>query len=112
MSRVKSSFSKKTFHKKILKANKGFVGAHSRLFRVASQERIKSLSYSYFGRKQRKRNIKSLWIRQINILGKLYDSNYHEIVSSLKKKIILLNKKNLAKLSVHDPNVFSFLIKC
>ena len=75
MTRANTSVSKRKAHKKILKSNKGYVGSHSRLFRVANQQQMKSIYYSYFGRKKQKRNLKSLWIKQINIASRRLNKN-------------------------------------
>lgn len=111
MTRVNTSVSKRKAHKKILKSNKGYVGSHSRLFRVANQQQMKSVYYSYFGRKEQKRKLKSVWIKQINITSRSFNENYNKIVSRLKNNKVCINKKILAKLCVHDIHVFSFLLK-
>lgn len=110
MTRVNTSVSKRKAHKKILKSNKGYVGSHSRLFRVANQQQMKSIYYSYFGRKKQKRNLKSLWIKQINIASRRLNKNYNKIICYLKNNKVCLNKKILAKLCVHDIHVFSLLL--
>lgn len=110
MIRINTSISKKRRHKKILKSNKSYVGSHSRLFRVANQEKMKSLYYSYFGRKEQKRNLKSMWIKQINIMTRKFGMNYSKFFFYLKNKEVCINRKILSKISINDEYVFSLLV--
>ena len=104
MTKVNSKTNKK--HKKILKFNKGFVGSHSKLFKIANQENIKSLTYSYKNRRIKKRNIKKIWIKKIN--NKIKETNFNNysyFSNYLKKNKIIINKKILSKLLEKDPNI-------
>lgn len=97
MTRVKRGFVLRKRHKKIIKMNSGFVGSHSKLFKVANQENLKSLSYAYKDRKKKKRNFKSLWIKKINSTIK-----YNIFINNLKKNELTLNRKILAKICEND----------
>ena len=76
MARVKRGVNAKKRHKNILKQAKGYFGAKSKLFRTANQAVMKSLNYSYIGRKQRKRDFRKLWITRINAAARLNGMSY------------------------------------
>jgi large subunit ribosomal protein L20 len=103
MTRVKRGFVSKNKHKKIIKANKGYKGSHSKLFKIANQENMKSLKYSYSDRKRKKRDFKRLWIKKINATLKTEKKiKYNNLINNLSKCNILLNRKILAILSEFD----------
>lgn len=110
MTRVKRGNVARKRRKKILRLARGFRGAHSVLFRTAKQQVIRSLKYSYFGRKQKKRNLRKLWIIKINAAARLYRTNYSQLISYLKRKKIMLNRKMLAYLATSDVVTFSQIV--
>jgi large subunit ribosomal protein L20 len=110
MVRVKRGNVARKRRKKILKMASGFRGAHSRLFRVANQQVMKSLRYSYVGRKRRKRDFRKLWITRINAAAKLNGLNYSTLISKLKKSNIGLNRKILSQLAIIDPTAFTAIL--
>jgi large subunit ribosomal protein L20 len=111
MVRVKRGSVSHKRHKKTLKFAKGFKGAHSRLFRVANGQVMKSLIYSYIGRKRKKREFKKLWICRVNASARLYNVNYSTLRKFLKKASVNLNLKMLAQIALLDKNTFSLLIQ-
>jgi len=123
MVRVKRGNVARKRRKKILKLAKGYRGAHSRLFRVANQQVMKALRYSYTGRKQKKRFFRKLWITRINAASRYHGSTgenvtlsfsrfgYSILINTLKKNQILLNRKMLAQLAILDPRTFNYLLK-
>jgi len=111
MVRVKRGNVAKKRRKKILLLAKGYRGAHSRLFRVANQQVIKALKYSYVGRKQKKRIFRKLWIIRINAASKLNGVSYSELIHNFKKSNIDLNRKILSQIAVLDGQTFRKLIK-
>jgi large subunit ribosomal protein L20 len=96
--------------KHVLNLTQGFRGAHSKLFRIANQQLIKGLRYSYKGRKQRKRLFRSLWIIQINAAVRSYNLTYSQFIYYLKQKNISLNRKMLAQIAISDLITFDNLI--
>lgn len=110
MVRVKRGNVARNRRKKILKLAKGFRGTHSRLFRVANQQVMKSLAYSYMGRKQKKRKFRQLWITRINSAARINETKYSRLISNLKQSKIILNRKMLAQLSILDPTAFTKLV--
>jgi large subunit ribosomal protein L20 len=110
MVRVKRGNVARKRRKKVLKLAKGFRGSHSRLFRIANQQVMKSLTYSYMGRKQNKRKFRQLWISRINSAARLNKTKYSRFIHDLKVSKIFLNRKMLAQLSVVDPTAFTNLV--
>jgi large subunit ribosomal protein L20 len=110
MVRVKRGNVARKRRKKILQFAKGYRGAHSRLFRVANQQVMKALRYSYIGRKQKKRTFRKLWITRINAASRLNGLSYSRLINNFKKSNIELNRKMLAQIAVLDPSTFKELI--
>lgn len=111
MARVKGALNTKKHHKKILKLAKGYRGAKSKLYRVANQAVMKSLSYSYVGRKQKKRDFRSMWITRISAACKMNDINYSRFMNGLKKANIEINRKMLSEIAISDPAAFTNLVE-
>ena len=111
MARVKGALSTRKRRKKILKAAKGYWGAKSKHFRMAKQAVLKSGNYAYIGRKQKKRDFRSLWITRISAACKLNGINYSRFMYGLKKRGIELNRKMLSELAISDPDAFSSLVE-
>ena len=107
MARVKTARITKKKHKKILKQAKGYFGAKSIRFRTANQAVLKSLSYSYIGRKDRKSNFRKLWITRINAGARQNGLTYSKLIAGLKKANITINRKMLAELAVSDSKAFA-----
>jgi len=97
---------------KILSLASGFNGAHSRLFRVANQQVMKALMYSYIGRKQKKRYFRKLWIVRINASVRKFEGlNYSCFINKIKKSNVGLNRKMLSQISILDPIAFKKIIQ-
>ena len=111
MARVKGAMSTRKRHKKILKLAKGYRGAKSKLYRTANQAVMKSLVYSYIGRKQKKRDFRKLWIARINAAARMNDISYSRFMNGLKKAGITLNRKMLAEIAVSDAEAFKALVE-
>ena len=109
MIRVKRGNIARKSRKKILGLAKGYVGSHSRLFRIANQQVSRALRYSYTGRKDRKRWFRRLWITRINIASRNIGLSYSRLIFKLKNDNIGLNRKMLAHLAVLDPQIWSNL---
>ena len=111
MARVKRAVNAKKKHKSILKQAKGYFGAKSKLFRPANQAVMRSLTYAYIGRKQRKREFRKLWIARINAAARLNGLSYSKFISGLKKANIEINRKMLSELAIHDADAFAKLVE-
>ena len=94
---------------KIMKLSKGYFGAKSKLYRVARQAVMKSLSYAYVGRKRKKRDFRKLWIARINAACRLNGMSYSTFMHGLKLADINLNRKVLADMAVNDAAGFTAL---
>ena len=111
MARVKGAMNTRKRHKKILKLAKGYRGAKSKLFRTANQAVMKSLSYAYRDRKQKKRNFRQLWIARINAAARMNGISYNKFMNGLKTNGIEINRKMLAEIAVSDPAAFAKLVE-
>ena len=111
MARVKTGRITKKKHKKVLKQAKGYFGAKSVRFRNANQAVLKSLSYAYVGRKDKKNNFRELWIIRINAAARQNGLTYSKMIAGLKKANININRKMLAELAVNDSKAFAELAK-
>ncbi len=98
-------------HKKILKLAKGFIGARSRIFKVANCAVMKALKYQYRDRRNKKRNLRRLWIIRINAAVRQYDLSYSRFINLLKKANIQLNRKMLAEMAVNEPDAFNVIVE-
>ena len=98
-------------HKKILKLAKGFIGARSRIFKVANIAVMKKLKYQYRDRRVLKRNMRSLWIVRINAAVRELGLSYSKFMNMLKKADIQVNRKMLAELAVNEPDAFKVLVE-
>ena len=98
-------------HKKILKQAKGYFGAKHYRFRNANQAVLKSLSYSYVGRKDRKSDFRKLWIARINAAARMNGITYSKLIAGLKKANVTINRKMLAEIAVTDEKAFAEIAK-
>ena len=109
MARVKRGVTARRRHKKVLSRAKGYYNARRKVFRVAKQAVIKAGQYAYIGRKQKKRNFRSLWITRINAAARLNGMSYSRFMNGLLKANITLDRKVLADIAVHDAAGFTAL---
>lgn len=109
--RVKRAVNAVKKRRKILKQAKGYFGAKSKLYRTAREQVMKSGMYAYIGRKQKKRDFRSLWIVRINAACRINDISYSRFIAGLKAKNIELNRKVLADMAVNKPLTFAELVK-
>ena len=109
MARVKGAMMTRKRRKKVLKLAKGYFGAKSKQFRTANEAVMKALQYAYIGRKQKKRDFRSLWITRISAQAKVNGMNYSTFMHGLKLAGIDLNRKMLSELAVSDKDAFAAL---
>jgi len=110
MVRIKRGNVARKSRKKILQLAKGFRGSHSRLFRIANQQVMKALRYSYVGRKQKKRNFRRLWIARINAASRINGLSYSQLIHKFKQSNIELNRKMLSQIAILDSLTFKELV--
>lgn len=107
MARVKRGVTAKARHKKVLDLAKGYYGHRSKVYRVAKQAVIKAAQYAYRDRKQRKRQFRVLWIARINAAARLNGITYSRFIAGLQKASIVMDRKVLADIAVHDAVAFA-----
>ena len=110
MVRVKRGNVARKRRKKILSLASGYRGTHSVLFRIANQQVMKALKYSYVGRKQKKRIFRRIWISRINAASRVNGISYSRLINKFKKSNIDLNRKMLSQIAVLDSSTFKTLI--
>ena len=109
MARVKGGMSARRKHNKVLKLAKGYRGARSKQYRVAKQSVMRALTFSYAGRKERKRQMRQLWIARINAAARLNGLSYSKFMFGLKQAGVDMNRKMLAEMAVNDAAGFATL---
>ena len=108
--RVKRGVAAHAKHKKLLNKTKGMQHYRRRSYRLGKQGVIKALSYSYRDRRNRKRDLRSLWITRINNATRTQGLSYSRFISGLKKQGIKLDRKILADLAVNQPDAFQAIV--
>jgi large subunit ribosomal protein L20 len=109
MARVKRGVTARAKHKKVLKKAKGYYGARSRVYRVATQAVTKAGQYAYRDRRVKKRQFRRLWIVRINAAARMHDMSYSRFMDGIHKAEIEVDRKMLADLAVHDMEAFGQL---
>ncbi len=109
MSRVKRGVMTKKRHKRLLKLSKGYWGQRGNIFKRAKETVLRALSFSYIGRKLRKRNFRSLFIARVKAAVEQRGSKYSIFINKLKNAQVLLNRKVLSQIAIFDPAGFDFL---
>ena len=108
--RVKRGVAAHAKHKKILNAAKGMQHARTRSFRLGKQGVIKALRYSYRDRRNKKRDLRALWITRINNASRELGLSYSQLIAGMKAKGISLDRKILAELAVNNPEAFKKIV--
>jgi large subunit ribosomal protein L20 len=109
MARVKRGVTAHRRHKKLIGKAKGYYNARRKVYRVAKQAVTKAHQYAYIGRKQKKRNFRSLWIVRINAGARMFGLSYSRMINGLLKSGITVDRKVLADIAVHDIKAFGAL---
>lgn len=107
MARTKTGFVRRRWHKKIIKLMKGQWGTRHRLHRRANEAMLKSFFYAYRDRRQRKRDLRRLWIIRINAAARLNGVSYSKLMYGLKNAGVEVDRKMLADMAVRDPQTFT-----
>ena len=109
MARIKGGMNAKKKHNRVLKLVKGYKGARSKQYRVAKQSVMRALASSYAGRKQRKRQMRQLWIARINAAARMNGLSYSKMMHGLKVAGVEINRKILADMAINDAEGFTAL---
>jgi len=113
MARVKTGKTRRTRHKKVLKATSGYRMTRSKLYKVAHEAKLHAGEYAFAGRKQKKRNFRQLWIKRLNAALQTQETktSYSKFINKAKKKNIILNRKTLSEIAYHHPHTFTQIFK-
>ncbi len=111
MARVKGGPFSHRRHKRVLQYTKGQFGSRHRLIRRANEARLKSMWYATRDRKNRKRDLRRLWITRINAGARQNGISYSQLIHVMRKANIQLNRKMLADIAVRDPQAFTAVIQ-
>ena len=109
MARIKGGLNAKKKHNRVLKLAKGYRVARSNQYRDAKQSVMRALTSAYAGRKQRKRQMRQLWIARINAAARLNGLSYSKFMYGLKLAEVEINRKMLAEMAVNDAEGFKAL---
>lgn len=111
MARVKKGVTARRRHKRVLRRAEGFRGARSKLIKTAKEAVAHAGAYAFAGRKERKSDMRRLWIIRINAALSTEDVKYKDFIAGLKKNKIELDRKVLSELAYSDPKTFSEVVK-
>jgi large subunit ribosomal protein L20 len=111
MSRVRRGNKRLLRRKKILRQAKGYWGTKSKLHKAAKQQVLKSLTYAYRDRRQKKRQFRRLWIIRIAAAARQHGCSYSRLIHGLNKAGLSLNRKVLADLAVRDQKAFEEIVR-
>ena len=111
MPRSVNAVASRARRKKILKSAKGYFGARSKVYTVAKNIVEKGLTYSYVGRKLKKREYRQLWIARINAAVREEGMTYSQFINKLSVKGIDLNRKVLADMAMNEPETFKKIVQ-
>ena len=109
--RVKRGVTAHAKHKKILNKTKGMQHYRTRSYRLGKQGVIKALRYSYRDRRNKKRDLRALWITRINNASRELGISYSQLIAGMKAKNITIDRKMLADLAVNNPKSFEQIVK-
>lgn len=109
MARVKGGVVSRRRRKKVLKLAKGYYGSKHTLYKTAKEQVMKSYSYAYRDRRQKKRDFRKLWIARINAAARMNGLSYSKFMHGLKLAEIDVNRKMLADLAINDAAAFTAL---
>jgi len=110
MSRVKGGSKTRQRRKRVLKQAQGYFGARRKLYAVAKETVDRALAYAFAGRKQKKRQYRSLWISRINAAVRPHELSYSRFMQGLSKANVELDRRVLADLAITDPKGFEAVV--
>jgi large subunit ribosomal protein L20 len=111
VARVKRGVVSRRRHNKLLELTKGQRASKHKLVRRAHEAMVHSLRYAYFHRRERKGDMRRIWITRINAAARINGVSYSQLINSMDSAGIELNRKIMAELAVKDPQAFSQMVK-
>ena len=109
MARIKGALNARKKHNRVLKLAKGYRGARSKQYRIAKQSVMRAQASAFAGRKQKKRDMRSLWITRINAAARMNGISYSQMMYGLKLADVAINRKMLSEMAVNDAAGFASL---
>lgn len=109
--RVKTGTVRRARHKKVIKSNKGFRLTYSKTFRRAQEAALHAGQYAYRGRRERKRQMRQLWVMRINAALRELGFKYKDFVHGLTTTNVEIDRKILADLAVNEPEAFKVVVE-
>ena len=110
MPRVKRGTVRRAKRKKLLGLAKGYYATKSKLYQAAKESVDTALKYAFVGRRNKKRDFRRLWVVRINAAARLNGTTYSRLIDGLNKKGVVINRKVLAEIAVHEPGVFTMIV--
>ena len=110
MPRAKRSAASHQRHKKVLALTKGHIASKHSLYRKAHESMLHSLSYAYAHRRERRGDMRRLWILRVNAAARAQGLNYNQLIDGLKRSGVAVNRKMLADLAVREPEAFASVV--
>ena len=111
MSRVKRGITGRKRHKSVLKLPKGHRATKQALYRRAHESMIHALSYAYIHRRERKGDMRRLWISRINAAARAQGLTYSQLMNGLRRAGVEINRKILADMAIREPHSFTELVR-
>ena len=111
MTRVKTGPYRRRRHQRKIAHNSGYQGSYHHLFKRANEAFLHAQWYAYNDRRNRKRDLRRLWIVRINAAARLNGTTYSRLIAAMRKSEIILNRKMLADLAVRDPKAFARVVE-
>jgi large subunit ribosomal protein L20 len=96
---------------RLFKQARGYRGGRSKLWRTVRETLVRSWAFSYRDRRQKKRHFRRLWVVRLNAAARMRGMSYSHFIDGLKKADILLNRKQLSELAIHDPAAFDTIVE-
>ena len=109
MPRSKNKVASRERRRRVLELAKGYWGERSNVWTIAKNHVEKGLTHAYRARRLKKRNYRRLWIVRINAAARLNGTTYSRLIDALNKKNIGINRKVLAEIAMHEPEVFAMI---
>ncbi|MDY0125214.1 MAG: 50S ribosomal protein L20 [Anaerolineaceae bacterium] len=111
MTRVKSGPYRRRRHQRLIAHNSGYRGSYNHLFKRASEAFLHAQWYAYNDRRNRKRDLRRLWIARINAAARMNGTTYSRFIAGMRKNNVIINRKMLADIAVHDPKAFAKVVE-
>ncbi len=111
MARVKSGPYRRRRHQRLIAHNSGYRGSYNHLFKRANEAFLHAQWYAYQDRRNRKRDLRRLWIARINAAARLNGTTYSRLIAGMREHNVVLNRKMLADIAVRDPKTFTKVVE-